>query len=96
TLHLDVVVQREARVEGVALERATAADARAVDEGALGVQVDQLGDLVLVQILGRLLGVGRESIVVLLDEGVEEGREQRVRLGVRRVDSDARVEVGDS
>ncbi|GMR30158.1 hypothetical protein PMAYCL1PPCAC_00353, partial [Pristionchus mayeri] len=95
-LHLEVVGLGEAGVEGVSLEGATATDAGRVDELACKVEVRKEVGLALSEVGGGLLLVGAESVVVYLDQGVEEGLEEGVGLGVRRVDSDSRVEVGDS
>ncbi|GMT05174.1 hypothetical protein PENTCL1PPCAC_27348, partial [Pristionchus entomophagus] len=96
TLHLEVVGLGEAGVKGVSLERATATDARYRNLPTFGVKVREEVGLALSEVGGGLLLVGSESVVVVLDQGVEEGLEEGVRLGIRRVDSDARVEVGDS
>ena len=62
----------------------------------LGVEVDELGGLSLSEVSLGLLLVGSESVVVLLDDRVEQRLEQSVRLGVRGIETDARVEVGNT
>ena len=62
----------------------------------LGVEVDELGGLSLSEVSLGLLLVGSESVVVLLDDRVEQRLEQSVRLGVRSIETDARVEVGNT
>ena len=62
----------------------------------LGVEVDELGGLSLSEISLGLLLVGSESVVVLLDDRVEQRLEQSVRLSIRGIETDARVEVGNT
>ena len=62
----------------------------------LGVEVDELGGLSLSEVSLGLLLVGSESVVVFLDDRVEQRLEQSVRLGIRGIQTDARVEVGNT
>lgn len=47
----------------------------------------------IAEILGRMLVTFLEATVIVVDNGIENFGEHRVRLGVRRVDTDARIVI---
>lgn len=89
--HLFVLGLSQAGVEGVALHGAAATHAGGYDELASGVQVSE--GLNITPVLGGVLVGFLEAIVVVLDDGVEQVGEDYVRLSIRGVDSDTRVQV---
>lgn len=89
--HLLVLGLGEAGVEGVALKGAAAADAGRDDEFVFGVHVDE-GVQVTEVLCGVLVGL-LEAHVVVFDDGVKEGSEEGVRLGIRGVDTNAGVKI---
>ena len=78
---------REARVEGVSRQRATASDASRDDVLVLGIQVHEGVDVS--EVRRRMLVRRLEASVVVIDDWIEEWSEQRVGLGIRSVDSDS-------
>lgn len=89
--HLLVLGLSQAGVEGVALHGASAAHTGGDDELASRVQVAE--GLDITPVLGGVLVGLLETIMVILDDGVEQVGEHCVRLSVRGVDSDTRVQV---
>lgn len=89
--HLFVLSLSQAGVEGVALHGAAAAHAGRHNKLAGGVQVAE--GLYITPVLGGVLVGLLEAIVVVLNDGVEQISENCVRLSVRGVDSDTRVQV---
>lgn len=94
--HLEVVGFGEAWVEWVSLEGATATDTGGVDVFTFGVQVGQQVSFAFAQVDFGLLLVGSESVVVILDQRVEQGLEESVGLGIWSVDTDSGVQVGNT
>jgi len=94
--HLEVVGLGQARVEWVALERATATNAGRVDILAFGVEVGEQMGLALAEVDGWLFLVGSEAIMVVLDEGIKQRLEHGVSLSIGGIDTDTRVEIGNA
>jgi len=88
-LHLFVLGLSETGVEGVSLHGASAPDAGGDYVFALGVDVNQGVDIT--EVLGGVLVSLGETDMVVLNDGVEEGGEERVGLGVGSVDTDSGV-----
>ena len=89
--HLLVLSLSEARVEGVAFHGTSASHASGDHELSLGVHVDELFDVA--EVLGRVLVSLLETLVVVLNDGVEQWGEEGVGLGVRSVHTNTRVQV---
>lgn len=89
--HLLVLGLSQAGVEGVALHGAAAAHTGGDDELAGGVQVAQSLDIT--PVLGGVLVGLLKTIVVVLNDGVEQVGEDYVRLSIGGVDSNTRVQV---
>lgn len=78
-------------IQRIPVYRPRATDPRRDDVLFLGIEVAQLGRVAPVE--RRVHVLGREAAVILLDHGVEQGREHAVRVLVRGVYTDVRVEV---
>ena len=90
-LHLPVLGLSQAGVEGVAFHGAAATYAGGYYELASRVQVSE--GLNITPVLGGVLVGLLEAIVVVLNDGVKQISEYRVRLSIWGVDSNTRVQV---
>lgn len=88
-LHLEVVGLSETWVEWVSLEGTSATDSGGVDVLSFWVEIDESSSLSLSEVGVWLLGIWSESVVVVLDQWVEEWLEESVSLSVWGVDSDS-------
>jgi len=96
SFHLEVVGLSQARVELVSLKGTSATNTSGLDEFSFWVKIGEVVGLALSKIGSWLLVVGSETIVVFLDDGIEERLEQSVRFSIRSIDTDTRIEVGNS
>ena len=74
----------------------SATNTSGLDEFSFWVKIGEVVGLALSKIGSWLLVVGSETIVVFLDDGIEERLEQSVRFSIRSIDTDTRIEVGNS
>ena len=78
------------------MEGTSATDTSGLDEFSFWVEIGEVVSFSLSKIGRWLLVVGSETIVVLLDDGIEERLEQGVRFSIRGIDTDTGIEVGNS
>jgi len=81
----------EAGVEGVSFHGATASHSGRDHILALRVDIDK--GVNITEVLGRVLVGLLETNVVVFNDGVKEGSEKGVSLGIRGVDTDTRVKI---
>lgn len=89
--HLLVLLFREARVEGVTLHGATAADPGGYDELTSWVKISH--GVAVSPVLGWMFVSLFETVVVVLNDWVEDVGEQSVSLGIGSVDTNTGVVV---
>lgn len=81
----------EAGVEGIPLQTASAPDSGGHNIFAGGVNVYK--GVHVTEICWWMFVSGLETLMVVFNDGVEDGSEEGIRLGIRSVDTDATVQV---
>lgn len=89
--HFLVLGLSEAGVEGVSFHGATTTDAGGDYVLAIGVNIDKAVDIT--EVLGGMAVGVLESDMVILNDGVKQGSEEGVGLGIGSIETNARVQV---
>ena len=89
--HFLVLSLSETRVEGVAFQRASTTDTSGNDILSFRINIHE--SIAITEGRGGVLVGLLESTVVVFNDGVEKISEDGVRLGVRSIDTNSRVQV---